>query len=862
MSNLDIYNDPILSKRRNGNHDNPYTNITETLQIINGYVVLTEIPNRLNKVKVSGIGRTWYEIDGESKDTLFKVDYPQGVVFFDSIHNGESLTFTYIGEGVHYFPSDRVYYNEEDGEFLTVNDKFQNVDAKILEQKNRVDEQIRSVPQPSEVVDMRIDNNGKIFPVAKDRIDAEQIKIEDAYRDKNGKKYTSLKLRIDGEQSKIEEAYKDKNNKSFFSLKNRIDAEQAKIEEAYKTSDRKQTESSLDDRIIYDYKELKKNTDDKINYLEEKLDQTNVKDFGAKGDGSTDDTQAFLDAQNSIGINKPVYVPSGVYMVDKTDIQGKFYGENAEIIVKERASFGATVPPSEKSATRRIKLSSIPQPILNEFYGKNSGKNIKLEAYTNTGVGEEALRDAETSKQNTAVGYQSQSNQKSQYSNTSIGSGSLQRGTYMNRTTALGNNTLKWLGITDPIKSRHELWFNENDEKNIWNNPNNDHYELLEMNPNVAQIIQPTGYSAPSGAEIVNSNGGFPAPTSSSEVIGNTAVGRNALLQLVKGANNTAMGYQALSRSYTTENCTAIGAFALANNLAGKDNVAIGRNASQHNQTGEKNVTIGNNANGYDVFGHRNVIIGFQASQQTKGDNHTLNTIIGTYTAQNKTNGESNVIIGARAGLNNANGERNVIIGTEAAMEYTGNNSIIIGNKSEPDIQQDRLLWIDYGNDGRETPFIYGDMGNDIINFRANVRPDNDTSQSLGTPSRRWDTLYAQNGTINTSDEREKQQISEIPDEWLDAWENVGYVRFKFNDAVEKKGEEARWHIGVIAQKIEKTFKDKGLDAFEIGLLCYDEWNNADGKGSRYGVRFDECQFMELALMRREMKRLKESMIK
>ncbi|EMY5504742.1 tail fiber domain-containing protein [Bacillus wiedmannii] len=594
---------------------------------------------------------------------------------------------------------------------------------------------------------------------------------------------------------------------------------------------------------------------------------------GAVGDGETDNTEIFLKVEENFP-DIPIFCPPGTYKATKDDLSGRYYGVGATLIVKERDKFNESIPPSQRTGVRVVILSNIPQPILNEFSSKNSGRNIGLEAYANTASGEYALKELKSGKQNTALGFQSQENNVDQYSNVSIGSGSLSRGEFYTRSLAVGNNAMKWAGIIDPIISRHELWLNEKDQSNVWNTPGMDHYILKQMNPNVEKLIQPIGYPVPPGAVIVNPGGGFPAATSASQVVGNTAVGRNALLQLVRGSHNTAIGYQALSRSYLTDRCTAIGAFALANALGVKESIAIGRNALKFNQDGYKNIVLGNNAMGYSVHGNRNIVIGHQALQKSKGNNNFINTIIGTYAAQNKTDGEANVMIGTRAGLNNGAGARNIMIGTEAGANYTGSNSIIIGNKANPTTNQDRLLWIDYGNDANETPFIYGDMGNNILNFRANVRPDKDVSQSIGTPSRRWKTIYAENGTINTSDEREKQQISGIPDNWLDAWSEVKFCRYKFNNDVNKNDKNALWHIGVVAQRIEEAFKKYGLDAFDIGILTYDEWPDEwinaldeDGKmtgekilltpgGNRYGIRPDECQFLEMALMRREFKKI------
>lgn len=104
----------------------------------------------------------------------------------------------------------------------------------------------------------------------------------------------------------------------------------------------------------------------------------------------------------------------------------------------------------------------------------------------------------------------------------------------------------------------------------------------------------------------------------------------------------------------------------------------------------------------------------------------------------------------------------------------------------------------------------------------AILRPTLDNVSSLGTASFRWNTVFAGTGTINTSDERLKDDISDIPDDWLDAWGDVDWQRYKFKEAIEGKGDAARWHVGLIAQKVEAAFKGRGLDAFEIGLLCCD----------------------------------------
>lgn len=144
--------------------------------------------------------------------------------------------------------------------------------------------------------------------------------------------------------------------------------------------------------------------------------------------------------------------------------------------------------------------------------------------------------------------------------------------------------------------------------------------------------------------------------------------------------------------------------------------------------------------------------------------------------------------------------------------------------------------------------------------FNGHVEPTmagnaNDNIANLGSASSRWKQLFAGTTTISTSDRNYKQQIQAIEDEVLNAWSEVNYCKFKFNDAVAEKGEDARLHIGLIAQDIEEAFARHGLDAFEYGLLCKDL--KEDGTYI-YSIRPDECQFLEMALQRRETEKLKQ----
>ena len=154
---------------------------------------------------------------------------------------------------------------------------------------------------------------------------------------------------------------------------------------------------------------------------------------------------------------------------------------------------------------------------------------------------------------------------------------------------------------------------------------------------------------------------------------------------------------------------------------------------------------------------------------------------------------------------------------------------------------------------GSETPVVRIQASVSAINCTPLLRPLTDNSVSLGESSGRWTTVYATTGTINTSDANQKQQIEELFEaERAAAIAIKGLIRkFKFNDAVEAKGDDARIHVGVIAQDVEQAFIDEGLDPAEYGLFCRDEWWELDGQVApqdtegaeqkvRLGIRYEE----------------------
>ena len=159
---------------------------------------------------------------------------------------------------------------------------------------------------------------------------------------------------------------------------------------------------------------------------------------------------------------------------------------------------------------------------------------------------------------------------------------------------------------------------------------------------------------------------------------------------------------------------------------------------------------------------------------------------------------------------------------------------------------------------------------------------------SLGTADSKFDVIYTNTSSIETSDKTQKTSIDEIPSTLLDSWKNVKWVTYKLKDSVEKKGNDARIHTGVIAQDLEKTLSN--IDIEKYGFFCKDSWDNkydteyittpaytdefgiereekvekiqvvTQEKGEQYSIRYQEMQAIENMYLRREIELLKKEL--
>jgi hypothetical protein len=119
-----------------------------------------------------------------------------------------------------------------------------------------------------------------------------------------------------------------------------------------------------------------------------------------------------------------------------------------------------------------------------------------------------------------------------------------------------------------------------------------------------------------------------------------------------------------------------------------------------------------------------------------------------------------------------------------------------------------------------------------------------DNVMDLGASNARFDDIYATNGTIQTSDRNEKQDIAELSEaEQRVAVAAKGLLRkFRWKSAVEEKGDEARIHFGIIAQDLQAAFEAEGLNAGDYAMFINSTWTDEETgeEKSRMGVRYSE----------------------
>jgi hypothetical protein len=143
-----------------------------------------------------------------------------------------------------------------------------------------------------------------------------------------------------------------------------------------------------------------------------------------------------------------------------------------------------------------------------------------------------------------------------------------------------------------------------------------------------------------------------------------------------------------------------------------------------------------------------------------------------------------------------------------------------------------------------DTGLRFADAIKKIHPYDIDSGTNSDNLIDLGDTNKRFNDIYATNGTIQTSDRNEKQDIEVLSEaEQRVAVAAKGLLRkFRWKDSVEEKGDDARIHFGIIAQDLQAAFEAEGLDAGRYAMFISSTWTDEETgeERSRMGVRYSE----------------------
>ena len=116
------------------------------------------------------------------------------------------------------------------------------------------------------------------------------------------------------------------------------------------------------------------------------------------------------------------------------------------------------------------------------------------------------------------------------------------------------------------------------------------------------------------------------------------------------------------------------------------------------------------------------------------------------------------------------------------------------------------------------------------------------TNINLGSTNTTFKDIYSQDGTVSTSDKTKKTNIEQLNQAEKDVAISCKELlrKYKWKTAVAEKGDDARWHFGIMAQDLQTAFSEGGLDAHDYGIFIKDEKETDGVMETTYAVRYNE----------------------
>ena len=188
-----------------------------------------------------------------------------------------------------------------------------------------------------------------------------------------------------------------------------------------------------------------------------------------------------------------------------------------------------------------------------------------------------------------------------------------------------------------------------------------------------------------------------------------------------------------------------------------------------------------------------------------------------------------------------------VTAGSFAAMNFDSSSAIRIGYNNTTPGQRSinfygagttALTGQVYGNSAGSVTvsstnniFLSPNGGAGETQATGNIKPTAAASYNIGTAALPWKDGFFQNAITVVSDADHKPVIDAIPDAVLDIFDSLEIKRWKYDWAIAEKGEEnARWHVGFVAQEVIEAFSSAGLNAQDYAFMVWREWDAEPAK--------------------------------
>ena len=129
----------------------------------------------------------------------------------------------------------------------------------------------------------------------------------------------------------------------------------------------------------------------------------------------------------------------------------------------------------------------------------------------------------------------------------------------------------------------------------------------------------------------------------------------------------------------------------------------------------------------------------------------------------------------------------------------------------------------------------------------GNVLPKTNDMYDIGASDKKWDDIYATNGTIQTSDLRNKKEVNYDISVYNGLFDKLKPASYKFNDG-------SRTHLGFIAQDLRDSLVEQGINTQDFaGFIKALKFNSREKAPEDlteddyvYGIRYSELHAMEV----------------